>query len=264
MQVNVNGIETRYVLDSAGSANPWITFIHPLGADLSVWDQLTGHFRASHNVLRYDVRGHGHTALSPNAFSVADLADDLGAMLGTLGVETTDIVGMSLGGMIGQEFALRHPQKLRNLVLADTTSRYGPEQRAGWVERAGRARREGMAALQDETLARWFTEPFRKKHPEAIEQIAEVFLGTDPVGYAAACFALSEFDVQARLPEIAAPTLVVVGEQDSGTPVALAKVIAQSIPGARLEVMEGAHFAPVEEPARFVACLEAFLQENSR
>jgi 3-oxoadipate enol-lactonase len=257
MQIQVDGIDTRYVLESEG-AGPWVTFIHPLGGDLSVWDQLAGYFRHSHSVLRYDLRGHGQTAESPQPFTVADLAGDLGNLLGQLGVDRTHLVGLALGGMVAQEFALRQPQRTASLVLADTAAACSAQGANAIRERGAQARRDGLASMADTTLQRWFTEPYRRAHPEVMEQIGEVLRGTSGSAYAAASEALAAFDASARLPGIHAPTLVVTGEEDASMPPALGKAIADAIPGALWQPIAGAHLAPIEHPARFAALVESF------
>ncbi len=146
MHVNLNGIETRYVLSNEGGG-PWLTFIHQLGGDLSIWDQLAGYFRDDFTVLRYDVRGHGETAVPAAPFSVADLSGDLAALLDALGVTKTHVVGMSMGGMIAQQFALDHPSRVETLTLADTSGGTPPEARSIWDQRASAAQRDGVAAL---------------------------------------------------------------------------------------------------------------------
>ena len=257
MQISVNGIDTRYVHDSEG-AGPWVTFIHPLGGDLSTWDQLAGYFRHSHTVLRYDIRGHGHSAPSPLPFTVADLADDLGRLLDQLGAEKTHLVGLSLGGMVAQEFALRQPERVATLVLADTTSGFNAADARARRERGGQARRDGMASMVDATLERWFTEPYRKAHPEVMEQVGDVLRATSGEAYAAASEALAGFDSSSRLARMRVPTLVVAGEEDSSMPADAGKRIAAAIPGAQWQPIEGSHLAPIEHPARFAALVETF------
>jgi 3-oxoadipate enol-lactonase len=173
MQVNINGIDTRYVLSNEGGG-PWLTFIHHLGGDLSVWDPLAGYFRDDFTVLRYDVRGHGCTGVPDRPFSVADLAHNLAALLDALGAPHTHLVGMSTGGMIAQQFALDHPSRINTLTLADTSSGTAPGNRAVWDQRAEAARRDGMASLVPATMSRWLTPDFQARHPEAVEQIREV------------------------------------------------------------------------------------------
>lgn len=260
MHVTINGIDTRYVLEQDGNG-PWLTFIHPLGADLSVWDQLAGYFRGAYRVLRYDVRGHGQTALSPAPFSIADLSNDLAALLDALGASATHLVGVSMGGMIAQSFALDHPRRTLSLTLADTTRGYDSTGAAQLRERAAAVRRDGVAPLVDATLARWFTDKFRRAHPEVIEVIADVLHNTHSQGYAQACEAIAAFDSRARIGAIECPALVVAGEYDTGTPIAENRSIAEAIPGARFAALEAAHLAPVEQGARFAALLESFLKE---
>lgn len=259
MQVTVNGIDTRYVLDDE-SGGPWLTFVHQLGGDLSVWDQLAGHFRHQYTVMRYDVRGHGMSAISPGPFTLADLADDLNALLDALGASNTHLVGISMGGMVAQQFALAHPSRLSSLTLADTSSRTPPDARAMWDQRAARVRYDGTEALANATLDRWLTADFRRQHPEAVEQICEVLLRTSAQGYAMACEAIRDFDVHERLDNLRVRTLAVAGRHDTGTPPAATKAIADAIEGARFELLDAAHLAPVEASQRFAALLETFLR----
>jgi 3-oxoadipate enol-lactonase len=259
MQVNINGIETRYVLSNEGGG-PWLTFIHQLGGDLSVWDQLAGYFRDDYTVLGYDVRGHGKTSVSDRPFSVNDLSDDLAALLDALGAPTTHLVGMSMGGMIAQQFALDHPARVDTLTLADSTGGTPPEGRAVWEQRAHTARSDGLAALVPTTLNRWLTPDFQAAHPEAVEQIREVLAQTLPEGYAMACEALRDFDVRSKLGDIRCPTLTVAGRHDAGTPPATTRAIADAIEGAQFELLDAAHLAPIEQSHRFAALLETFLE----
>jgi 3-oxoadipate enol-lactonase len=248
MQVKINGIETRYVLSNEGGG-PWLTFI----------DQLAGYFRDNYTVLRYDLRGHGKTAVSSEPFSIADLSRDLTALLDAVGAPTTHLVGMSMGGMIAQQFALDHPSRVDTLTVADTTSGTPPEGRALWDQRAATARTEGMASLVPATLSRWLTPDYQAAHPEAVEQIRDVMTHTLSEGYAMACEALRDFDLRGKLGTIRCPTLAVGGRHDTGTLPAATQAIADAIQGAQFEMLEAAHLAPIEQSHRFAALLETFL-----
>ncbi|WP_322010461.1 3-oxoadipate enol-lactonase [Paraburkholderia sp. J12] len=261
MQVTVNGIDTHYLLDDR-SGGPVLAFVHQLGGDLTVWDQLAGHFRHRYSVLRYDVRGHGASALSREPFGVAQLASDLNAMLEATGIANVHLVGVSMGGMIAQQFALDYPSRVRSLALCDTVSRTAPEAREMWNQRAALVRREGTAALATATIERWFTPDFRRTHRETVEKISDVLLRTASEGYAMACEALRDFDAHDRLAALKVPTLAVAGRYDTGTPAALTQRLAQAIAGARLEILDAAHLAPVEESQRFAALLETFLHQS--
>jgi 3-oxoadipate enol-lactonase len=259
MQVKINGIETRYVLSNEGGG-PWLTFIHQLGGDLSVWDQLAGYFRDDYTVLRYDVRGHGETAVASEPFAIADLSSDLVELLDALDAPTTHIVGMSMGGMIAQQFALDHPSRIDTLTLADTAGATLPEARAVWDQRAAAVRTNGVTSLVPATLSRWLTPDFQAAHPEAVEQIRDVLSHTLSEGYAMACEALRDFDVRSKLGTIRRPTLAVAGRHDTGTPPAATQAIADAIEGAQFELLEAAHLAPIEQSHRFAALLETFLE----
>ena len=258
MQLNINGIETRYVLSNEGGG-PWLTFVHQLGGDLSIWDQLAGYFRDDFTVLRYDVRGHGATAVPDRPFSVADLSRDLAALLDALGASHTHLVGMSMGGMIAQQFALDYPARVDTLTLADTSSGTPPEGRATWDQRAAVARSDGMGALAPAILGGWLTPDFQKSHPEAVEQIRDVLLRTSPHGYALACEALRDFDVRERVSAIRAPALVVAGRHDTSIPPAVTESTASAVPESRFELLDAAHLAPIEQSHRFAALLATFL-----
>jgi 3-oxoadipate enol-lactonase len=270
MQATVNGIDTRYVFEDR-SGGPVLTFIHQLGGDLSVWDTLAGHFRHRYRVLRYDVRGHGASTVSRDTFSVRDCAADLAALLDAKDIEKTHLVGMSMGGMIAQQFALDFAKqdatpgarpRVLSLTLCDTASRTAPEARDTWNERAALVRRDGLGALADVTMARWFTPDFRRAHHDTVAQICDVLLRTPVEGYARACEALRDFDVHERLAQLRMPTLAVAGRHDSGTPPALTEALAHAIPDARLEMLDAAHLAPVEESHGFTALLETFLKQQ--
>lgn len=260
MQVTVNGIDTHYVFD-ARSGGPALTFVHQLGGDHTVWDQLAGHFRHRYTVLRHDVRGHGASAVAREAFGVEHLAADLNALLDANGVEKTHLVGMSMGGMIAQQFALDYPSRVLSLTLCDTTSRTPHEARETWNERAALVRREGTAALAAATMERWFTPDFRRTQTETVRQICDVLLRTSSRGYAMACEALRDFDVHERLAQLRVRALAVAGHHDRGTPIAATQAMAEAIEGAHFEILDAAHLAPVEESHRFTALLETFLRQ---
>jgi 3-oxoadipate enol-lactonase len=260
MQVTVNGVDTHYVFEDR-SGGPALAFIHQLGGDLSVWDTLAGHFRHRHSVLRYDVRGHGASAVASEPFGFTQLAADLDALFDAAGIEQAHLVGMSMGGMIAQQFALDYPSRVITLTLCDTASHTPPEARATWNERAATVRDHGLAALADATLSRWFTADFRHAHPQTVEQICDVLLRTPAEGYAMACEALRDFNAVARLAHLRVPTLAVAGRHDSGTPASVTQALAKAIEGSHFVVLDAAHLAPVEESHRFTALLETFLKQ---
>jgi 3-oxoadipate enol-lactonase len=165
-----------------------------------------------------------------------------------------------MGGMIGQTFALKYPGVFQSLTLADTTSRYPAEAAAMWQDRIKIAETKGMEPLVQPTLERWFTEPFRKNHPDKVKVVAGLIEKTPVAGYAGCCAAIPKINVTSRLKEIKTPTLVICGENDPGTPPAMAREIQQNLPGAKLVLIpQAAHLSNIEQPEAFNRALADFL-----
>ncbi|KMZ12115.1 Beta-ketoadipate enol-lactone hydrolase [Candidatus Burkholderia humilis] len=260
MQLTINRIDTRYVLDNEGGGL-WLTFIHQLAGDHSVWDQMAGYFRNSYTVLRYDLRGHGDTTISSDSFTIDDLADDLAQLLDKLGAPSTHVVGLSIGGMIAQTLAANHEDKVDSLTVVGAPAFIPEDARPTFRQRADSVRKNGTASIVDATLERWFTPDFRRAHPEVVEQIGETIARTPAEGFARAAEAVSTFDLCAKLPNVGKRMLVVAGAQDVGTPPAASKVIAETVKGAQFELIDAAHLSPVEQSQRFSALLDSFLRD---
>ena len=257
MKIDVNGITAHYAIEGQG---PWVTLSHSLACNLGMWDDQVGVLARRFKVLRYDTRGHGQSSAPPGEYTLEQLADDAKALFDALGIRQTHWIGLSMGGMIGQTFALRYPGIFRSMVLADTTSRRAPDAAKLWGDRIRIAREQGMGPLVEPTLARWFTEPYRKAQPAVVEHIAAGIRATPPAGYAGCCDAISKIDVTDRLHEIECPTLVVVGEQDMGTPPAMARAIAENLPGAELKIIpSAAHLSNIEQAQIFNDAVMRFL-----
>ncbi|MDR5832698.1 alpha/beta fold hydrolase [Caballeronia sp. LZ034LL] len=262
MQLTINRIDTRYVLDNEGGG-PWIVFIHQLAGDLSVWDQMAGYFRNDFTVLRYDLRGHGETTASPDSFTIDDLADDLAELLDRLGAPSAHVVGLSIGGMVAQKLAIRHPDKVATLTVAGAPAFIPDDARPVFAQRAASVRENGTASIVEATLERWLTPGFRRAHPEVVEPIAETIARTPAEGFARAAEAVSGFDAREGLSTVAKRTLVIAGSSDVGTTPAASRVIADTIPDAQFETLDAAHLTPVEESQRFSALLGNFLRDSA-
>ena len=257
MKISTNGIETNYTVEGSG---PWITFSHSLACNLSSWDEQAAALSKHFTVLRYDTRGHGQSGAPAGAYTLGTLADDLKALLEGLGVKQTHFVGLSMGGMIGQTFALKYPGVFKSLALCDTTSFYGENALANWMERVRITQEKGMAAVVDATLSRWFTEPFRAANPGLMKTVGQMIHSTPVAGYGGCCQALPHINSTARLKEIQCPTIVIVGADDQGTPVAMARIIHEAMPGSELAIIAAAaHISNIEQPAAFNALLSGFL-----
>ena len=259
MKATVNGIETYYEIHGKESA-PWLVFSHSLACSVRMWDGEIARHKDKFRVLAYDTRGHGQSAAPKGPYTLEQLADDLHDLLRHLKIEKPHYVGLSMGGMIGQTFALKYPGNLASMTLADTTSRYPAEAAPMWEERIRIAESRGMAPLVQPTLERWFTEPFRKNHPEKVQPVAALIGNTPVAGYAGCCAAIPKINVTARLKEIKTPALVICGENDPGTPPAMAREIQQNLPGAKLVLIpQAAHLSNIEQPEAFNRALADFL-----
>jgi 3-oxoadipate enol-lactonase len=189
-----------------------------------------------------------------------DLVDEAARVIREWGRGPVVFIGLSMGGMVGQGLAIRHPELVKALVLANTTAQYPEAGRAVMAQRIQKVEASGLDAIADSVIERYFDAPFRASQPEAVQRWRELLLRTDPRGYAACCHAVAGVDWLDRLGEIRCPTLVIAGAQDVGTPVAMAQQIAGRIPGATLEVIDGAaHLSVLEQPAAFEAAVKGLL-----
>jgi 3-oxoadipate enol-lactonase len=259
MKATVNGIETYYEIHGKEGA-PWLVFSHSLACSVRMWDGEIAAHKDRYRILVYDTRGHGQSAAPKGAYTLEQLADDLQALLKHLKIDKPHYVGLSMGGMLGQTAALKYPGSFRTMTLCDTTSRYPAEAAPLWQERIRIAESKGMAPLVQPTLERWFTEPFRKSQPDKVKRVAQLIEKTPVAGYVGCCHAIPKINVTARLKEVKTPTLVICGENDPGTPPAMAREIHENLPGSKLVLIpQAAHLSNIEQPEAFNRALADFL-----
>ena len=262
MKTRANGIEVNYELHGKEGA-PWLVLGHSLACSVRMWDPQIAALKGEYRILAYDTRGHGASEAPQGAYTLEMLADDLFFLLKELKIESTYFCGLSMGGMIGQTFALKYPGVFKSLTLADTTSRYAENAAALWEERIRTAQAKGMEPLAQPTLERWFTEPFRMNSPAVVDGVRKLILATPVAGYAGCCSALPKINVTARLKDIKCPILVIVGADDPGTPVSMAKEIHDHAPGSKLVVLpQAAHLSNLEQPEGFTRALRDFLRTS--
>jgi 3-oxoadipate enol-lactonase len=260
MKVEVNGIQVNYEL-SGKADGPVVMLSHSLCTRLEMWDPqmptLAQHFR----VLRYDTRGHGGSGAPKNAYTLRQLGEDAIGLLNKLEIDKVHWVGISMGGMIGQNLALNHASRLNSLVLCDTTAIMPEDTQPVWQQRIDSANSQGMQALVQETLERWFTPPYLAKNPPQVQNIREQILTTSVAGFVGCSEAIRRLDYIDRLTRIQLPTLIVVGEDDPGTPVSASEAIHERIAGSELEIIpEARHLCNIEQTEAFNNVLLPFLQ----
>ncbi|MFI9610110.1 4-carboxymuconolactone decarboxylase [Streptomyces sp. NPDC052023] len=218
-----------------------------LGTTWHMWDRQVPELMKQWRVFRFDLPGHGGAPAHP-AGSVGDLTARLLATLDSLGVHRFGYAGCALGGAVGVELALRHPQRLASLALIATSPRFGTAdefRRRGVIVRSN-----GLDPIARSAPDRWFTGGFAAAQPAITEWAVQMVRTTDPGCYIADCEALATFDVRHELGRVGVPTLVLVGSEDQITGPAEARTLVAGIPNARLAVVPGAsHLVPVEQPA---------------
>jgi pimeloyl-ACP methyl ester carboxylesterase len=246
------------VLHSTGAGRP-VLLLHPLGVDRSFWDGVMSALDGF-EVLTYDFPGHGQVAVPAEPYTVEDLADQTRALLAAGGYPQVDVVGVSLGGLVAQRLAADAPDLVRRLVVVDAVAVYPESLREMWRDRAARAPVEGLEPFLDPTLGLWFSADRLAEGGPVVEQVRAAYLAGDPRGYALACLALERADVTGVLDRIAAPTLVVCGEDDAPPFTAAARELGERLPEARVVWLSPARHAGVlEQPEQFRAALVDFL-----
>ena len=253
MLINLPG--RRLYCDLVGPATgPVVCCTHSLAADGGMWaEQLPPLLAAGYRVLRLDMRGHGGSESGAGDYAMAGLADDVAAALDFLGIAKVHYIGLSIGGMIGQAFAVQHGQRLLSALWCDTAPQTMAGAKEAWAPRIDTVRQaNSLAPLADGTMERWFTDAYKPKHPARWKQIHATIAGTTPAGYLGCAAAIMNFDFVPKLPSVKAPILVLCGGDDQGTPPAGNKRIAELVPGGRyVEIAKARHFPNVEFPDEF-------------
>ncbi|GIF70282.1 3-oxoadipate enol-lactonase [Asanoa ishikariensis] len=217
-----------------------------LGTTGAMWAPQMSALRDQFRVVTFDHRGHGGSPVPPGPYTLADLGQDVLALLDHLGLARVHYAGLSLGGMVGMWLAAHAPERVDRLALLCTAAHLPPA--TGWHERAATVRAAGMSAVADAVVARWFTPGAR---PSDVAAFTKALVAIDPEGYAGCCEAIAAMDLRPVLPRITAPTLVVAGEADPATPPVLLQAIVDGIPGSASHVLpDAAHLANVEQADR--------------
>lgn len=237
---------------------PRLVLLHPVGLDIASWDAVAGDLARDFTVLRVDQRGHGASPDPEQAMSLADYADETHALMAALGFVPAAVVGLSFGGMLAQTLALRHPGSVSALIASGCPATLPPEGRLALAERGALAEREGMAAVVEATLTRWFTPEFIVAG--GAEATRARLLSDRVAGWATAWRAIADLNTLPDLPRIACPTLCIAGDKDLSAPPQALKAIADAVPGARLEILTGApHMMQIETASAYAAAIRGFL-----
>ena len=253
-EATVNDVTLHYRIDGPGDGTP-ILMSNSLASNLSMWDlQIEPLEMEGFRVIRYDSRGHGQSGAPEGPYSIELLADDAAGLLDHLSLDEVHFCGLSKGGMVGQMMGVRHRDRIRSLTIADSAA-FMPAKDV-WEQRIATVEAGGMKAVVDGTIDRWFTHPGQLRIPDEVEKVRAMILGTPVAGFVACGHAIRAMDLRPTNPSITAPTLVVCGEEDTGTTPEQAREIADAIPGAVLELIpHAAHLSNIEQPVAFTNAL---------
>ena len=248
------------VVRTGPRGGPPVVLVHPVGLDLTYWAGQIEALCDAHDVVAFDLPGHGASPGTPEDWTLDQAVAVLAQVIGATGSDRAHVVGLSVGGMIAQALAVSRPGLVHSLTLIDTAAGFAEEGRAGMRARAKMAREGGMQAVLPSTLQRWFTPETVARRPDLIDRVSKTLLADDALVHAAMWDMISALDLVAQLQRISCPTLILVGEHDPSSPPAAAKVLAEGIARSEMHVIaDASHMAPLEKPAAINAYLGAFL-----
>jgi 3-oxoadipate enol-lactonase len=242
----MTAVPLHYTVDGPDDA-PVLVIGSSLGTTGALWDPQLALLTEKLRVVRYDHRGHGHSPMPPGPYRIEDLGGDVLSMMDSLGVDRFHIAGLSLGGMVAMWVASHAPERVERMALVCTSAKLGPPEM--WQARAAAVRADGMKAIADTVLGRWFTADFAARQPDTVADLRATLLSTPVEGYANCCGAIEMMDLEPDLKRVTAPTLVIAGLADESTPPVHAQRITELIPGSRLALVAGAaHLANIARP----------------
>lgn len=251
-----DGCRIGWQLDGPADA-PVLLLSNSLGTDRTMWAPQIDAWTADFRVLRYDQRGHGVSDAPAGGYSIDRLGRDVVELLDALDIASVDFCGLSLGGMVGQWLGIRTADRVRRLILANTSSYMGPP--ANWDARIASVLKDGMAPLAGPSVERWFTPEFTAASPAAIAPVEHMLQTTSPAGYAGCCAAIRDMDMRRTAALIDTPVLVIGGSRDPATPPPHSDALAGTIAGARLVMLDAAHLSNVEQSAAFARAVLDFI-----
>jgi 3-oxoadipate enol-lactonase len=252
----IDGCRIAWRMDGPANA-PVLVLSNSLGTTMGLWDEQVPALSQRFRILRYDTRGHGASSVMPGDYSLDRLGRDVIELLDSLAIAQAHFCGLSLGGMTGQWLGVHAPERIDRLVIANSSSFMGPPE--SWQQRMTTVREQGMAAIAEAVLDRWFTPAFAASNAPGLARTRAQLLATSADGYAGCCAAIRDMDLRPVVHVINRPTLVIGGSKDPATPPDHAQAIATAIAGSRLLSLDAAHLSNVEQPAAFTAALLDFL-----
>ena len=256
---------TRFWYTESGQGHPVIC-MHGNGLNRDMWRHFVPVLSQNYRAIVYELRGMGEseTVGKPGQkVTIQDHANDLAAIMDELKIEKAAIVAHALGGFVSMLFAAQHPERVSAMVVFCTSAKIESEANQAFPRWVETAEKEGMSPLIDKAMERWFSESFRAAHPEIIDLYRKMVAANPPMGYAANCRGIIEYDIRDELHRIQCPTLVIAGEQDQPTPLKDHEFIVERIPASRLVVVpDASHTVSEEQVDVFNKTVLEFLDQN--
>lgn len=240
----------NYVAEGAG---PPVVLVHGVGSNLRAWDRVADRLSPQFHVIRMDLRGHGASSQIREPYSLEKFGEDIIAVMDAEGVGKADLVGFSLGGLIGQCLALDWPDRFRKIALLSAVAGRTREEREKVVSRLAMIREGGIITVTGAARDRWFTDDFARKHPEEIEKRIAELIANDKASYLEAYRVFGEGELAPRLHEIEHETLVLTGEFDQGSNTRMARFMHEQVAGSELVILPGLRHSILVEASDIVA-----------
>jgi 3-oxoadipate enol-lactonase len=257
MKIKANGININYQIDGPDGA-PWIVFSNSLATSIAMWDEQAAALKNSYRVLRYDQRGHGGTDAPAGRYAFDTLLADTVALLDALSIKKARFAGLSMGGATALGLAERHPDRFDHIIVCDSPCQSTPQSSQQWEERIAVAQKQGIAALVEPTVSRWFPPEILAKNPPHLDKVRAMILATPVNGFIGCAAALADHDYAAAVASVKCPVLFLVGEKDAPAP-AMRK-LHEKLPGSRYVELPGAgHISNMDRPAEFNRSIADFL-----
>jgi len=250
-----------YRIDGDGEGKPWLMFCNSLGTDFSMWDSQADALSRDYRVLRYDRRGHGHSSAAPPPYTLADLGQDVLALLDALDIRQTHFCGLSIGGLTGQWLGVHAGNRFGKIAVCATAARIGTAE--GWASRMEAVRINGLAGLRSTTAERWFTPEFNAGEPAVVAKVLDSFAATSVDGYIGCCAALAGADLRADIARIENPLLAISGDDDPVCPPSDLAAIAAGVKRGRHVSLPGRHIVNLESATAFNTVLADFLANEA-
>jgi 3-oxoadipate enol-lactonase len=252
----INGEKFNILVEGPENA-PVLLFSNSLSSNLHMWDAQAAALKDRFRVVRYDSRGHGRSVADDQPCSIARLGGDALAIMDALKIGQAHFCGLSKGGMVGQWLLTHHRERIGKAVLANTAALMAPAEL--WNGRIRNVRRNGMAAIVEATIERWFTKEFVAREHKTIAEVRTMIASTPAQGYCSCCAAIRDMDQRESIREIANPVLLISGAHDPATTPAMMELMRERIQGAGWVSLDASHISAMEQPEAFTRALTEFL-----